>query len=112
MAKLLPAIGREALKGKTMKSFQTAVLALSLLAPVAALALQSSQDPNAPAQNASQLNNEAAHHSAKAENAKEKQKLNKKAEKADKKAAKKESKVEKDQKKAADANAAASGQPQ
>ena len=96
-----------------MKNFQTAVLALSLLgAPAAALALQSSQDPNAPAQNASQLNSEAAHHSAKAEHAKQKQKLNKNAEKADKKAAKKESKAEKDQRKAADANSAASSPQQ
>ena len=95
-----------------MKSFHTAVLTLTLVgAPVAALALQSSQDPNAPAQNASQLNN-AAHHTARAENAKEKSKLNKKAAKADRKAAKKESKVEKDQQKAADANAAASSHPQ
>ncbi len=96
-----------------MKTLQTAALALSLLAaPVAALALQSSQNPNAPAQNASQLNSEAAHNRATTEADKHRAKMHKKAEKADKKAAKKEAKIEKDQQKAADANAAASGHPQ
>ena len=94
-----------------MKILPTLVLSLTLAAtPVLALARQSNQDPNAPAQNASQLNNEAQQNKANADSAKMREKRSKKAAKADKKAAKKESKAAKDQKKAADANAAA--QPQ
>ncbi len=96
-----------------MKTLAALVFTLTLAAAPAMAVAQSTQDPNAPAQNASQLNDEAARHSAHAQSAKTKQKLNKNAEKADKKAAKKESKVAKDQQKAADANAAArTGQPQ
>ncbi len=93
-----------------MKTLPALLLSATLLVPIAAIAAQSGQDPNAPAQNAATLNNEAQQNKMNEKSAKAEQKRSKKARKADQKAAKKESKVEGDQKKAADANAAA--QPQ
>ncbi len=91
----------------TMKTVSTLVLSASLLLPVAVIAAQSGQDPNAPAQNAATLNKEAQHNKMHENSAKAQEKRSKNASKADAKAAKKERKVEKDQQKAADANAAA-----
>ena len=71
---------------------KTALLATALLMPPAALLAQQN-DPNAPAQNASQLKSES-----------EAAKMQGKEANKQKKAAKKESKVEDSQKKAAEAN--------
>lgn len=96
-----------------MKTFPKFVLSLTLLAtPALLLTAQTTQDPNAPAQNTSQLQSQAQQNKAAADSAKAQEKRSKKAANADKNAAKKESKAAKDQKKAADANAAAQSTPQ
>ena len=95
---------KEYLQVKWISRSLTAVALASTLLPALA---QQTPDPNAPAQNQSSLQQEAAQNKARAKHARSSEKASKKAAKADAKAAKKESKVAGAQKKAANANAKA-----